>query len=502
MKRIFSLIIAVILSVSLLTPAVFADDNTATYQIVTYCMDIYGDSYEIVSTEETTGIIDEYVSVTPEEIEGFEYNSYLSQPGDYVDRYGETILTLVYDRLIWTFTVYAGNTIDAQFETYYGAPIEDIENPFIDTERVMFEGWEEEIPETMPNHDFDLHAKLSPLGQTYVSMNGGTVTCNGQPVYGTKPYLSKLGTKVTLSATPDEGDDFSSEFIYWKNTETNRVVSFDPVYSFNSLTYMDYIAMFYISYDSEYHYVAYLNLAGNVLLENEYAIGEEITPPTPTLLPGYNFDHWSIDAETASNTPGTVIVRPIYNKIEGTQYTVILTNEYGVSGAGIYDEEELVTISAANREDFSYWIDNNGEIVSYYPTYNFTIVYDAVFTAVFYAPEQEKIACRIVKDVPNTTDHIITVYEEWSVDTAYTVDATGFIATSNASIGSDKDQLQIGTSGISKTTSTETTQNGIYSLRVGGWTSGRTYYFRPYVIVHDASGQHSVYGNIHSYTAP
>ena len=497
MKRLLSFVIIMLLTISVCTPSVFAEGETAAYQIVTYCMDVYGDSYEVVSTEEATGVIDDYVSVTPEEMEGFSFNTYYSQTGGYVDRYGDLTLYLYYDRLEWCFTIYAGNEVYDEFITYYGAPIEDIPDIFM--EDFIFEGWEEDIPETMPNEDFELHAKLSPLGKTYISVSGlASVTYGTRTINSEDLILSKLGTRTTLTAN----ESAESEFLYWVNDETNRVVSFDPVYSFNVCPYIYLRAEFYET-DEDYHYVTFLNPAGTVIDCEEYEIGDDdIDFPTPPNLPGHVFDGtWTMTAQEISETPGNVVVYPNYTKSNNT-YTVTITNDFGTSGAGTYESEEIVTISAP-KEGFSYWIDDNNEIVSYYPVYRFNIVYDAVFTAVYYDVEREKVACRIVKMDQDTATHKLTVFEEWSVGSSFEVHATGIIATANANIGSDPDNFIIGTSGVSKGTSAYYTLNGLYSLDLLRWTSGRTFYARPYVIVGDSSGhQHTVYGTIRSCTAP
>ncbi|MCR4615911.1 MAG: leucine-rich repeat domain-containing protein [Clostridiales bacterium] len=352
--------------------------------------------------------------------------------------------------------------------------------------------------------NFQLCSHPAPVTQScpviVSSSGGGHVDCNGQNLYGTRSVTAYTGEEMTVTA--DESDD--AEFIYWVNTETNRVVSFENEYTFDVCPGTDLRAEFFITDNENTHFVAFLSNAGNVLLSGEYTIGEAIVPPTPTPIPGYTFSRWSMDISDVTNSRDNVIVYALYNRdtvSEETTYTVTVTNT-GASGSGTYRNEDLVIVSSTH-ENFSYWKNSDGQIVSYYPIYRFYAVCDVTLTAV-YGDNTPRIqaACNIVKAVQNTSENALTVYEGWSISDAYDVNAVGFVCTANAATGADEDAFVIGGTGVKKATSTSTAANGVYSLTITNWTSGRTFYVRPYVIISGAQGQQVIYGAPQSYTAP
>ena len=86
-------------------------------------------------------------------------------------------------------------------------------------------------------------------------VGSGTVTYENNGVsdsIGRKSTVSySKGSEVVLTATPAEG----SEFIYWVNSETERAISFDPVYTTTAATYMNLEAVF-SSVTDGYHHVS------------------------------------------------------------------------------------------------------------------------------------------------------------------------------------------------------------------------------------------------------
>ena len=89
----------------------------------------------------------------------------------------------------------------------------------------------------------------------------GTVTdAKGNSVATTGEFSYDIGTTARLTATPHTG----WEFLYWVNTETKRIVSFEDTYSFTVATYAVIEAVFeYI--DLDYHRVVYLSEGNNII---------------------------------------------------------------------------------------------------------------------------------------------------------------------------------------------------------------------------------------------
>lgn len=215
-----------------------------------------------------------------------------------------------------------------------------------------------------------------------------SVTLNASPAEGgitngSGTYDS--GTKVTVTATSNPG----YSFLNW--TENGITVSSNSDYSFSItrdvVLTANFVALYTVSLSS--NPVDGGSVAGAGTYQNNTAVTINATPN-----PGYNFLNWTEDGVVVSNnqsytfniTNNRNLVANFAQQIP--KYEVILypvpVEGGSVNGAGIYDKDTSITITATSSEgyDFSHWSEGQSYI-SNEPTYTFTVTRDRILTANF-----------------------------------------------------------------------------------------------------------------------
>ena len=140
--------------------------NAASYTVETYEMDVNG-VYQLISSEEKESVTDAAVSVTPMAGEGFTLDTGKSVLSGTVAFDNTTVLKVYYSRNQYTFTT---NT-DGVEETetyYYGAAVTAPAAP--EKTGYTFTGWDAEIPATMPAEDVNITAQFS-INQYTITFN-------------------------------------------------------------------------------------------------------------------------------------------------------------------------------------------------------------------------------------------------------------------------------------------------------------------------------------------
>ena len=323
-------------------------------------------------------------------------------------------------------------------------------------------------------------------------------------------YTYPVGEKVTLTAYPENEWDY--QFLYWINTETDRVVSFEEEYSFYAATYANLEAVFDDSEDvlagNNTHRVVYLTSGDNILFSKVLDVGDtayfdeirtDIEVGDNQLV---DWDH-SIE-EVAASTENCFVHPNFVNNNTCTITTIIGNDSYSRQVAF----GTTVAIKAPDMDArFSCWMVpedpddpyDADTIVSYEQNYTFVATLDQTIMAVYGDQKGNGIATRISGDLPNFTDSSITFYAEHSViEDNYEVLQHGLIMTSDLVIGNNPDLFIINSKEkkIQKGTSKNTDFSGTYSVKKTKWhdtmeSGGETvdYYpllfVRSYVIVED-----------------
>ena len=333
--------------------------------------------------------------------------------------------------------------------------------------------------------------------------------------YSNVPVMSKktvpYGSVVTLEAVQTE---VGSDFYYWTNNSSNRIISASTVYEFTAVTNMDLTAQFTTNecFSSDKKLVVYVNNAENLVENFELAEGEDYKVPAAPSLPEHVFKKWSMTKEEIlASDEKMIIVRPVYSLV--VKNTVTLTEgNWTTTGAGVYEsvdnDRALVSISTSATNDagesFLYWLDaETGDIASYNRSYTFHAIKDTELTpvygdasAVVPVPVARISTAKYDKDAKK-----VNFYAERSIPAGYELLQTGIIVTKTASVGTDEDAFVLGASGVGKGLSNSTAANGYYAGAVSA-TAGTVVYARAYVIYQNADGDiFTDYSSIASYNA-
>lgn len=371
-------------------------------------------------------------------------------------------------------------------EYQYGEPINETP-PEVPEKEGYIGYWDKFIPDTMPSGDYIITAVYFAVGdenQVPVSVEvigGGRVEYEDSLIITNSRYKFTIGNEVTFTAR----ETYPDSFLYWVRKETNRIVSTDLQYTFTAASGVDYEAVFCTP--GEYRNVTYQGSYGNILYSAEIPVGsDEIDIPEIPVLEGRNIIGWDKEIADYQNLPENVLVTAQYETI-AQQFTVTLTNTEKVSGAGSYDALSVVTITALG-DNFSYWIDETGAIVSYQASYSFIICFDCTFTAVFEGAVTPLPVIRISKVSKNLEEKNLTFYAERSIPQGYTILETGMILTNLSAVGGDENEFTLENPYVLKGTSDSKLNNGTYSVTITDYTETDYYYARGYVILKDSNG--------------
>ena len=324
-----------------------------------------------------------------------------------------------------------------------------------------------------------------------------TITVNDEKAaYGSQSVSTfyKEGESVSYTAQGEEAN-----FDYWENSHgvkvsTNRTLNI-PVY------YSDTYTAVYKKTGAK---VVYYTPYGGVY--KTYYKGDEFTgePDVPTLY-GYASGNWNNDYATVKDLLDNatdsyeISVKPEYPTNDSSMnYTIkIDATKFGKENVEELSKvvNELVTASIdANKENFAYWKDDKGNIVSYNPTYYFLANRDVIVTAVSTeeATDTEKkgVITQIKYDETSRT-----VIFEYTVPDDFTMNYVGVLGSTNEDIltnavvnNETKGVYQLGNSNCSGYKTFR------YTLNI---TGSETWYVKPVLIYSNAGGvqQDPVYGS-------
>ncbi len=333
--------------------------------------------------------------------------------------------------------------------------------------------------------------------------------------YSNVPVMSQktvpYGSVVTLEAVQTEE---GSDFYYWINNSSNRIISAAETYTFTAVSTMDLTTQFTTNecFDNDKRLVVYVNNAENVIENFELADGEDYKVPAAPSLPDHVFKSWSMTKEEVlASDEMMLVVRPVYSLV--VKNTVTLTEgNWTTTGAGVYEtidnERAVVTISASATDNagaaFLYWLDaETGDIASYNRTYSFHAIKDTELTPVYGDASAVVPApvARISTIKYDDSSKKVNFYAERSIPAGYELIQTGVIVTKTASVGTDEAAFVLDAAGVGKGVSKSTASNGFYTGAVAA-TKGTTVYARAYVIYMNADGDIiNSYSPIASYTA-
>lgn len=350
---------------------------------------------------------------------------------------------------------------------------------------------------------------------------GGSVSDGEHTAYSLLSQEFYRGTEITLTATPETDSEGHSDytFLYWKNKETERILSFEPEYTFYVATYMMLEAVFDFNDEmsAEYgiHRVIYLSDGNNVLYSESVDVGDDtyidnVIPENRLFIGGKTWLGWDHTPQEVAADPKTVYVRPRYSNDASHVISAVVDGVVTTQQVKYGDTAKIVCPPTLNGQDFSYWVERGkdefhpDQIASYFMTYSFIAVQDTTLEAVYGDGLASGVAIRLLGDTPDFDNSKIQFAAERSVTSGFTVMQTGIILTKDVRIGGSESRFVINPDepAILKGTSSSTTSSGTYTVAMRNWFAttgeGQAYYplvfARAYVVVLDkASGETNTY---------
>lgn len=310
------------------------------------------------------------------------------------------------------------------------------------------------------------------------------ITANGEKTRYT------FGETVTITApTAETGMTFDC----W-TAPNGKVVSRDAEYTFNAVVDNTYTPNYTPSKSSETMTIVWLSAYGQEMkrvTDTEDNLKSVEEPNVPTRL-GYETTGWekkTADIPFESGT--TVIINAVYKELPQT-YKINVTN--GTADKTEYTAAQVATITADEKagQKFSYWQEENGNIVSYSSTYKFYVSKNMKLTAVYdIVVEEPKGTADIVQKTYSNATNKISIVSQLTVPDGCTMVYAGLVGTLDESIAKD---LNKGNAKYIK----GSTNTSYKSLRYT-WTVGKakdvTVYVKAYLTYTDSNGKlHEVYG--------
>ena len=358
--------------------AQFANNTDTKYTVNVYNMDTTG-NYPATpdSTYQDAGETGSTADITADAVaaEGFSLDSAKSTLTGTIAADGSLVLSIYYSRNQYTIT-YA-NT-DLEPDTYYYGATVSARTP--EKAGFAFQGWEEEVPSTMPAQNITLTAKWNENPADYTDYDIAVAAANAKKAEANydKTYTEASRKALDAALTVDVSNKKRSEqgVVDAQTAAINAAVK--------GLEKMTYNATFYVD-GEEYRVVP-------------TKVGEQIVAPKAPTKAGYTFTGWNpevgvmgvedvrFDAKFSAGTVGY--------KVE--TYVMGLDGNYG--DAAIEDKSattgETVFVTPEAREGFSVAAESvlSGEVKAdgslvlkvYYSRNQYKLTVDGNVTNVYY----------------------------------------------------------------------------------------------------------------------
>ena len=358
--------------------AQFANNTDTKYTVNVYTMDTTGNYPEAPdSTYQGAGETGSTADITADAVaaEGFSLDSAKSTLTGTIAADGSLVLSIYYSRNQYTIT-YA-NT-DLEPDTYYYGATVSARTP--EKAGYAFQGWEEEVPSTMPAQNITLTAKWNENPADYTDYDIAVAAANAKKAEDNydKTYTEASRKALDAALAVDvSGKKLSEQGVVDAQTEAiNAAV--------NGLEKMTYNATFYVD-GEEYRVVP-------------TKVGEQIVAPEAPSKQGYTFTGWTPEVGTmgiedvsfnAVFSAGTVAytVETYVMDVSGNYGDAATENKSATTG-------ETVSVTPEAREGFSVAAESvlSGEVKAdgslvlkvYYSRNQYKLTVDGNVTNVYY----------------------------------------------------------------------------------------------------------------------
>lgn len=353
--------------------------------------------------------------------------------------------------------------------------------------------------EVKPTDDCTMIAVYEPIsgGKFWLTVTASEFTVNGGAVQDSYLYEQfAVGASVTVNFTGSEN------FLYWVNA-SNKVVSTEKSYTFIMGSETTLKAVYGKARQNQAT-VVFISHSDQIISSKAYTTNDTIQFPVPPIKMGCTFTGWSMtEAEiraAMANNSGIIQVRALYTEPsiackvtvvypEGTDNQVV----NAVVGKAID-----VTAKDIEGKTFSYWTDNDGNILGYTKTLKLAPSGDMTVKAVYDEAAEAKpvITMSEVSATKANESYVVTFMATRAVPNGYKVVKQGILWSRDAVCGEDgaAAYMQFDSNGklpdgVRAYIGNNLELNGVTRYDITTKFNDRTFYGRGYMVLESDAGK-------------
>lgn len=353
--------------------------------------------------------------------------------------------------------------------------------------------------EVKPTADCTMIAVYEPIsgGKFWLTVTASEFTVNGGAVQDSYLYEQfAIGTSVTVEFTGTEN------FLYWVNA-SNKVVSTDKSYTFVMGSETTLKAVYGKARQNQAT-VVFISHSDQIISSKAYTTNDTIQFPVPPIKMGCTFTGWSMtEAEiraAMANNSGIIQVRALYTEPSiACSVTVIYPDGIGNDVVNAVVGKAInVTAKDIEGKTFSYWTDNDGNVLGYTKTLKLAPSGDMTVKAVYGENAEVKPVISMTAIDASAGDGywVISFTATRAVPEGYELVKQGILySLDNRCVGdAGKDYLKLtadGTvpEGVYDYTGRDTALNGVTRFNGKVGTADTTLYGRGYMILKNSAGE-------------
>ena len=353
--------------------------------------------------------------------------------------------------------------------------------------------------EVKPTDNCTMIAVYEPIsgGKFWLTVTASEFTVNGGAVQDSYLYEQfAIGTSVTVKFTGTEN------FLYWVNA-SNKVVSTDKSYTFIMGSETTLKAVYGKARQNQAT-VVFISHSDQIISSKAYTTNDTIQFPVPPIKMGCTFTGWSMtEAEiraAMANNSGIIQVRARYTEPSiACKVTVVYPEGVGNEVVNAVVGKAInVTAKDIEGKTFSYWTDNDGNVLGYTKTLKLAPSGDMTVKAVYDQNAE-------VKPVISMTDmdasegngyYVISFTATRAVPEGYELVKQGILYSLDSRCVGDagKDYLKLtadGTvpEGVYESIGNDKALNGVTRFNGKVGTADTTLYGRGYMILKNSAGE-------------
>ena len=353
--------------------------------------------------------------------------------------------------------------------------------------------------EVKPTADCTMIAVYEPIsgGKFWLTVTASEFTVNGGAVQDSYLYEQfAIGTSVTVEFTGSEN------FLYWVNA-SNKVVSTDKSYTFVMGSETTLKAVYGKARQNQAT-VVFISHSDQIISSKAYTTNDTIQFPVPPIKMGCTFTGWSMtEAEiraAMANNSGIIQVRALYTEPSiACSVTVIYPDGIGNDVVNAVVGKAInVTAKDIEGKTFSYWTDNDGNVLGYTKTLKLAPSGDMTVKAVYdEAAEVKPVISMTAIDASAGDGYwVISFTATRAVPEGYELVKQGILYSIDSRCAGDagKDYLKLtadGTvpEGVYEFIGSSGELNGVTRFNGGVRTADTTLYGRGYMILKNSAGE-------------